>query len=103
MELLESIKILLEIEDNSRDEFLKIMIEDSKRAILDYCILKEYKNEFDSAVRELVVTAFKSGENEGVASITRGNTSVSYTTIDSSVFSEKIKAMLHRYKKIKVG
>lgn len=103
MDLLESIKKLLEIEDNSRDEFLKIMIEDSKRAILDYCILKEYKNEFDAAVRELVVTAFKSGENEGVASITRGNTSISYTTIDSSSFSEKIKATLHRYKKIKVG
>ena len=103
MELLESIKILLEIEDNSRDEVLKIMIEDSKRAILDYCLINTYKKEFDSAVRELVVTAFKFGENEGVASITRGNTSISYTTIDSSSFSEKIKAMLHRYKKIKVG
>ena len=97
MELLESIKKLLNIEDESKDELLEIMIEDSKRAILDY------KKEFDSAVRELVVNAFKSSENEGVASVTRGNTSVSYITIDSSVFSEKIKAMLHRYKKIKVG
>lgn len=103
MELLEGIKILLEIEDNSRDEVLKIMIEDSKRAILDYCLINTYKKEFDSAVRELVVNAFKSSENEGVASITRGNTSISYITIDSSSFSEKIKAMLHRYKKIKVG
>ena len=103
MELLEGIKILLEIEDNSRDEVLKIMIEDSKRAILDYCLINTYKKEFDSAVRELVVNAFKSSENEGVASVTRGNTSVSYITIDSSSFSEKIKAMLHRYKKIKVG
>lgn len=103
MELLESIKILLEIEDNSRDEVLKIMIEDSKRAILDYCLINTYKKEFDSAVRELVVNSFKSGENEGVSSITRGNTSISYTTIDSSSFSEKVKSMLHRYKKIKVG
>lgn len=103
MDLLESIKILLEIEDDSRDGILKIMIEDSKRAILDYCILKEYKNEFDTVVRELVINSFKSSENEGVASITRGNTSISYASIDSSSFSEKIKAMLHRYKKIKVG
>ena len=79
------------------------MIEDSKRAILDYCLINTYKKEFDSAVRELVVNAFKSGENEGVASITRGNTSISYITIDSSSFSEKVKSMLHRYKKIRVG
>ena len=103
MELLESIKILLNIEDESKDELLEIMIEDSKRAILDYCLINTYKKEFDSAVRELVVNAFKSSENEGVSSITRGNTSISYITIDSSSFGEKIKAMLHRYKKIQVG
>lgn len=90
MDLLKSIKVLLELEDDSKDDILKIMIEDSKRAILDYCILKSYKKEFDSVVRELVINNFKNSENEGVASITRGNTSISYTMIDSTSFSQKI-------------
>lgn len=103
MELLESIKILLEIKDSESDGILKVMIEDSKRAVLDYCIINTYKTEFDYIVRDLVVNAFKKQGNDGISSISRGNTSVSYETIDVDSFTDKQKSFLHRYKKIKVG
>ena len=75
--MLEQIKILLGITDTESDALLGIMIDDAR-----------------SAIKESVL--------DGVASIERGDTSISYTAIDSSYFDEKLLRAFSKYKKIRM-
>lgn len=103
MTLLQSIKILLEITDESKDAILTLMIEDGKRAIVDYCHIQKFPKELEYVVRDVVVQGYQHMEQEGIASMQRGNTSISYQGIDMTSFNEKQRQVLHRYKKIILG
>ena len=50
----------------------------------------------------MVVKAYKESIAGGVSSINRGDTSISYTTIDSSYFDEKLLRAFSKYKKIRM-
>ena len=100
--MLEQIKILLGITDTESDALLGIMIDDAKSAIISYLNRKDFPQELNFAIREMVVKAYKESTLDGVASIERGDTSISYTAIDSSYFDEKLLRAFSKYKKIRM-
>ncbi len=70
--ILETVKTLLGIETDEQDAVLQIMIEDAKAAVRDYCCRKDYPEQLDHVVRELVVNAFNSNNEGNVTSVKRG-------------------------------
>ena len=84
--MLEQIKILLGITDTESDALLGIMIDDARSAIISYLNRKDFPEGLNFAIREMVVKAYKESIAGGVSSINRGDTSISYTTIDSSYY-----------------
>lgn len=100
--MLEQIKILLGITDTESDALLGIMIDDARSAIISYLNRKDFPQELNFAIREMVVKAYKESTLGGVTSIERGDTSISYTAIDSSYFDEKLLRAFSKYKKIRM-
>lgn len=100
--MIESIKLLLGIPDDTKDGILKIMVEDAKAAITSYLNRKDFPPALDFAVRELVIRAYQAGQVGGVSQITRGDTSISYAAIDSSAFTEKMLRAFSKYKKVRM-
>lgn len=97
--LLEDIKILLEITDNTKDVLLNLYM---RRAIT---IIKNYINNdnftqdyieqnYSDAIIELVVMAYRNKGKENIKSTSQGARSVTYT--DGSTFSitESVKTLL---------
>lgn len=100
--MLEQIKILLGITDNESDALLGIMIDDARSAIISYLNRKDFPEGLNFAIREMVVKAYKESTSGGVTSISRGDTSINYSTIDSSYFDEKLLRAFSKYKKIRM-
>ena len=100
--MLEQIKTLLGITDTESDALLGIMIDDARSAIISYLNRKDFPEGLNFAIREMVVKAYKESVLDGVTSIERGDTSISYTAIDSSYFDEKLLRAFSKYKKIRM-
>ena len=100
--MIEQIKILLGITDTESDALLGIMIDDARSAIISYLNRKDFPEGLNFAIREMVVKAYKESVLDGVASIERGDTSISYTAIDSGYFDEKLLRAFSKYKKIRM-
>lgn len=100
--MLEQIKILLGITDTESDALLGIMIDDARSAIISYLNRKDFPDGLNFAIRDMVVKAYKESVLGGVASVSRGDTSISYTTIDRSCFDEKLLRAFSKYKKIRM-
>lgn len=101
--MLAEVKALLGIGSDAEDAVLQIMIEDARSAVRDYCNRKDCPEQLDYVVRELVITSFLSNNEGNVASVKRGDTQISYANpITAAAFSEKQRAVLARYKKIRL-
>lgn len=97
--MLEDIKILLDIKDNSKDTILNIYIRKAMILIKNYLnnstFDDEYiQNNFQDAIIDIVVNAYNTKGKENIKSITQGARSVTYS--DGTIFaiSDNVKALL---------
>ena len=101
--LIEKIKILASITDDSNDEELTIHVENSINAILVYLnhpsiSAEEVIHNYPNAIIQLVKRQYNSDKNglEGVTSMSQGSRSISYSSAVSLSYTidDSIKSLL---------
>lgn len=95
MDLLEKLKILLELEDESKNPLLAVLIEEAKDDVVNYCNLDEYSSKLDNIVIKMVRFKF---EKLGAESLK----SQSFSGISESInedYTPDIYKSLNRYKR----
>lgn len=101
--LIERIKLLASIEDDSKDEILKIHINNSINAILVYLnnpklTIEGVIHNYPNAIIQLVKRQYESNENNitGITSMSQGSRSVTYSeaTTLSYTIDDAIKSLL---------
>ena len=95
--MLEKIKILLGLTDDSKDELLGVLIGICKDEALDFCNLEDYSTKLDSAVIGMVIEKYNKMESEGLTSGSSSGINESY--IDG--YSEIVLSKLRKNRKVK--
>lgn len=110
--MLEKLKILLGIEDNSKDYVLQITIDIVKDMVLNYCNIKEIPSGLESVVIAMCIDKYRAESygqenSEGtVKSISEGDVSVSFGSAfsisenPSMEFLKNYKSQLNIYRKV---
>lgn len=76
--MLEKLKILLDIKDNSKDIILNLLIEDATQEVLDYTHQATLPAGLESAVRDIVIINYNRRGTEGLISESFSGVSQSY-------------------------
>lgn len=76
--MLEKIKILLGITDNTKDTLLNLLIEDATQYVKDYTHQEILPTGLDSAIRDIVVLNYNRRGTEGLQSESFSGVSQSY-------------------------
>lgn len=101
--MLAAVKTLLGITTQEQDAVLQIMIDDARSAVRDYCNRKDFPEQLDYVVRELVMDAFVVNAGENISSVKRGDTQISYhNAITKDAFTDRQRSVMNRYKKIRM-
>lgn len=95
--MLDKIKILLGITDDSKDEVLSIFINMAKNYATVYCNLYDYDSKLDSIVIEMVIERYNKVGTEGVYKVTSSGVNETYI----SGYSPIIMRQLMKYRKVK--
>lgn len=99
-DMLIKIRLLLGITNTDNDLILEWMLKDAIQAVLDYCHLKSLPKELETFVIGLVIRYFNAQNDGSIASIKRGDTTISYTDpITISDFTNKDKTRLNAYRR----
>lgn len=103
MDTLEAVKLLAGIENGEQDGILLLMIADASAAVRDYCNRKECPPELEYIVRETVVNHYREENGNGVASVKRGDTQITYRdTITTDSFTSRQRAAMCRYRLVRM-
>ena len=110
--MLEKLKILLGIEDNSKDYVLQLTIDIVTDMVLNYCHIKEIPSGLENVVVSMCIDKYRA-ENYGqensegkVKSISEGDVSVSFGSAfsisenPSMKFLKNYKSQLNIYRKV---
>ena len=110
--MLEKLKILLGIEDNSKDYVLQLTIDIVTDMVLNYCHIKEIPSGLENVVVSMCIDKYRD-ENYGqensegtVKSISEGDVSVSFGSAfsisenPSMEFLKNYKSQLNIYRKV---
>lgn len=97
--MLDDIKILLNLNDDSQDRLLEIYIRRAVTTIKNYLnndkFTPEYIQEhFQDAIIAMVVNAYKIKGNENIKSMTQGNRSVTYAENTAFYITDDIANLL---------
>ena len=95
--MLDKIKILLGLTNDSKDELLSILIALCKDEAVDFCNLTEYNNKLDSAIIMMVIERYNRMGSEGAKSQSASGISASY----DSFYSDKVVKMLNKHRKVR--
>lgn len=98
--MLERIKLLLNkfgVEDENLDYLLKTLITLCEDEATAYCNLDEYDDAMDYIVTQMVIERYNRLGSEGA---TEQKTS-GVTTVYDSFYSEKVRKMLNKHRKIR--
>ena len=112
--MLENIKLILEIKDNTYDELINLYITKVEFMVLEYCNIKELTEGLRSFIEDKVVSIMKpivtgGTQNTGeIKSISRGDTKIEYnvgeasdTSLGSSYLTNSDKLALKPYVKVR--
>ena len=110
--MLEKLKILLGIQDNSKDYVLQLTIDIVTDMVLNYCHIKEIPSGLENIVVSMCIDKYRA-ENYGqensegkVKSISEGDVSVSFSSAfsvsenPSMEFLKNYKSQLNIYRKV---
>lgn len=95
--MLDKIKILLGLTNDSKDELLSILIALCKDEAVDFCNLTEYNNKLDSAIIMMVIERYNKMGTEGVSSVSTNGINEDYI----NGYSEDILSKLRKNRKVK--
>lgn len=96
--MLEKLKFLLNLNDDSADELLSILITLSKEEAYIYCNLDDYDSKLDAIVIQMVVEKYNRIGSEGALSQSGSGMSAEY----DSFYSEKVVRLLNKFRKVKM-
>lgn len=102
-EILEAVKLLLEIKNNESDELIMLYIEDMTEAVLSYCRLTVLPRQLVSFIPTLVARQLRINERGGVKSLTEGERRVEYSDGNYDFLSEyasRLKPFISRSVKL---
>lgn len=92
------IKLLLNINDNYKDDLLNLLIDNAKSFAVSYCRLDEYNSKLDVAVVRMVIEDYNRIGGEGTDSQSFSGMSETF----ANNYSEQVFSVLKRYRKIQV-
>lgn len=95
--MLDKIKILLGLTDDSKDELLNVLIGLCKDEAIDFCNLKEYSKKLDSAIIAMVIERYNKMGTEGISSVSTKGINESY----ENGYSEIVLSKLRKNRKVK--
>lgn len=95
--MLDKIKILLGLTDDSKDELLNVLIGLCKDEAIDFCNLKEYSKKLDSAIIAMVIERYNKMGTEGISSVSTNGINESY----ENGYSEIVLSKLRKNRKVK--
>ena len=95
--MLDKIKILLGLTDDSKDELLNVLIALCKDEAIDFCNLKEYSSKLDSAIIAMVIERYNKMGTEGISSVSTNGINESY----ENGYSEIVLSKLRKNRKVK--
>lgn len=95
--MLDKIKILLGLTDDSKDELLNILIALCKDEAIDFCNLSVYSSKLDSAVIAMVIERYNKLGTEGVSSVSTNGIKEDY----ENGYSEIVLSKLRKNRKVK--
>lgn len=98
MELLQRIKLYLDISENSKDTILDEFINIAKDYAVQYCHLETYDDKLDSIIVKMVVEDYNRRKAEGISSRNYSGISESYGTD----YSPQTLSLLNKYRRIRV-
>ena len=96
--MLDKLKLLLNIKDDTADELLTILIALCKEEAYTYCNLDEYDEKLDAIVIQMVIEKYNRIGSEGTISQSGSGASASY----DSFYSEKVVRLLNKHRKVKM-
>lgn len=96
--MLDKLKLLLNIKDDTADELLAILIALCKEEAYTYCNLDEYNEKLDAIVIQMVIEKYNRIGSEGTTSQSGSGASASY----DSFYSEKVVRLLNKHRKVKM-
>ena len=95
--MLDKIKLLLSIIDDTADDLLNTLIAICKEEAYIYCNLPEYNEKLDNIVVFMVIEKYNRIGSEGTESQSASGISATY----ESFYSEKIVKMLNKYRRVR--
>lgn len=90
--VLESVKTVLDITDDSKDKLLNIYINNATDFIYDYTNLKEIPVTLNSTIIDMAIFQYRSRELENVSSENIGNVSYTFTTDYPSTITDRLNS-----------
>lgn len=95
--MLEKLKLLLNANDE-QDELLSVLISLCKDEAIAYCNLSEYNKKMDFVVIQMVIERYNRIGSEGAASQSFSEVTMTF----DSFYSEKVRRMLNKFRKVKM-
>ena len=95
--MLDKIKLLLSILDDTADDLLNTLIAMCKEEAYIYCNLPEYNSKLDNIVVSMVIEKYNRIGSEGTESQSASGISATY----ESFYSEKIVKMLNKHRRVR--
>lgn len=96
--MLDKLKLLLNIQDDTQDELLQVLIALCKDEAFNYCNLAEYSTKLDGAVIQMVIERYNRIGSEGATQQSSSGVSMTY----DSFYSDKVRWMLNKQRKVKM-
>ena len=96
--MLDKLKLLLNIPDDAQDELLQVLISLCKDEAYTYCNLPEYNTKLDGVVIQMVIERYNRIGSEGATQQSSSGVSMTY----DSFYSEKVRWMLNKQRKVKM-
>ena len=95
--MLDKIKLLLSILDDTADDLLNTLIAMCKEEAYIYCNLPEYNSKLDNIVVSMVIEKYNRIGSEGTESQRASGISATY----ESFYSDKIVKMLNKHRRVR--
>lgn len=95
--MLDKIKLLLSINDDTADDLLNTLISMCKEEAYIYCNLPEYNTKLDNIVVSMVIEKYNRIGSEGSISQSASGISATY----DSFYSDKIVKMLNKHRRVR--
>ena len=106
--MLENIKLILDITEDSQDKLIILYIDKITNNILSYCNINELNPALEGFIEDKVINIMKIKLGKmDVKSINRGDTSITYNVASASEYSnspnltESEKKFLNTYRKVR--